>query len=602
MKKYILYGLGAALLVFGIWSYKLIWGKPANFDHFAERYLISMVRYEPEILTLVGAINNTALDFHSDKLTDASPAHFYRNNEKNRRYYRTLTRYNRDKLTDQQQVTYDMLEWLLSKSIEGETWQFHNFPVNQTAGVQSDFPSFMDTYHDVINLKSAQNYIARLEAVYKKFEQVRETVLLSAEKGVYPPRFTIEFVLREMNDFIETPHQDNLIYTSFVKKIDEIEDMDDVRKEDFKNKVLTAIDEKVYPAYGLLIETFEELHKSAREESGAWTLPDGDAYYRYMTRYHTSLNIEPEEVHEIGLAEVARISEEMFELFDKIGIRGRTITDRFQQLDARPGTFYPDVPESYDAIIDEYMRLTALLYEGTAPLFNRLPKADVEVRRVPIHSQESAPFAYYSIPALDGSRPGIFFINLRNLDEVTSYGMMTLTAHEAVPGHHFQLALAQEIEGVPTIRRLYPFTSYAEGWALYSERLVAEIGMYDEDPESDLGRLQAEMFRAVRLVVDTGIHLFRWTRQEAVDYMYENTGMPMTDIISEIDRYVVWPGQALAYKIGMMHIQELRSKAETELGDAFDIAEFHDVVLMNGSLPLEVLTGRIEEYIRQKKS
>jgi uncharacterized protein (DUF885 family) len=319
-----------------------------------------------------------------------------------------------------------------------------------------------------------------------------------------------------------------------------------------------------------------------------------------MTRYHTSLNIEPEEVHDIGLSEVGRISQEMFTLFDEIGITSGTVAERFKQLDARPGTFYPDEPESYDAIIAEYMRMTNVLYEGTAPLFKRLPKADVEVRRVPLHSQESAPFAYYSIPALDGSRPGIFFINLRNLEEVTSYGMMTLTAHEAVPGHHFQLALAQEIEGVPTIRRLYPFTSYAEGWALYSEALVAEIGMYDDDPTSDLGRLQAEMFRAVRLVVDTGIHLKRWSRAEAVAYMYENTGMPMTDIISEIDRYVVWPGQALAYKIGMIHIQKLREKAETQLGDAFDIAEFHDVVLMNGSLPLEVLTMVVDNYINEK--
>lgn len=600
MKKVILYAVLVILLISGIWVYKLVWGKPFNFDHLAERYLLSMVRSQPEILTLVGAINNTALDFHSDKLSDASPNQAYRNNENDRRYHSILQRYDRDKLEGQQVVTYDMMNWLLSKSIEGEAWQFHSFPVNQTAGAQSDFPSFMDTYHEVIHAKSARNYVSRLEAVLTKFDQVRETVMLSAQKGVYPPKFTIELVLKEMNDFIDTPAEENIIYTSFVRKIDEVEDMNDEIRDGFKNEVLEKMDSHVYPAYELLIATFKELQASAREESGAWTLPDGDAYYRYMTRYHTSLNIEPEEVHDIGLSEVDRISQEMFTLFDQIGITNGTVAERFKELDTRPGTFYPDEHESYDAIIAEYMRMTNVLYEGTAPLFNRLPKADVEVRRVPLHSQESAPFAYYSIPALDGSRPGIFFINLRNLEEVTSYGMMTLTAHEAVPGHHFQLALAQEIEGVPTIRRLYPFTSYAEGWALYSEALVAEIGMYDDDPTSDLGRLQAEMFRAVRLVVDTGIHLKRWSRAEAVAYMYENTGMPMTDIISEIDRYVVWPGQALAYKIGMIHIQKLREKAETQLGDAFDIAEFHDVVLMNGSLPLEVLTMVVDNYINEK--
>ena len=338
----------------------------------------------------------------------------------------------------------------------------------------------------------------------------------------------------------------------------------------------------------------------AKAEAGAWTLPDGDAYYRYMTRQHTSLDVSPEEIHDIGLAEVARITNEMNALFNRIGIMRGNVAERFKSLDARPGTFYPDTSASIPVIIADYQAMVDKLLEGTRPLFKRVPQAACEVRRVPEHSQATAPFAYYMFPALDGSRPGIFYINLRDIGEIPTYGMMTLTAHEAIPGHHFQLALAQEIQGVPTVRRMLPFNAYAEGWALYTEGLVAEIGMYADDPESDLGRLQAEMFRAVRLVVDTGIHLKRWTREQAIAYMLEHTGMPEGDVVAEIERYIVWPGQALGYKMGMIHIQNLRAKAEAELGEAFDLADFHDTVLMNGSLPMTVLDTVVDGYITSR--
>lgn len=292
----------------------------------------------------------------------------------------------------------------------------------------------------------------------------------------------------------------------------------------------------------------------------------------------------------------------MFVIFDEIGISGETVSARFAIQDEDADMFYSDTAGVCDQIISDYSEQITFLYEKTAPLFKRTPQAEVEVRPVPGYSQETAPVAYYNIPAMDGSRPGIFFINLRDIKEITKYSMMTLSAHEAVPGHHFQLALAQEIEGVPIIRQIYPFTAYVEGWALYTEWLLDKIGVYENDPYGNLGRLQAEMFRAVRLVVDTGIHMQRWTREEAIDYMYEYTGMPMGDVVSEIERYIVMPGQALAIKVGMMHIQNLRSKAETELGNSFDVAEFHDMILMNGGLPLDVLSGVAESWIAENSN
>ncbi|MCC5926808.1 MAG: DUF885 domain-containing protein [Bacteroidetes bacterium] len=602
MKKIILYSLAVLLLAFGIWGYKLVWGKPFNIDHFFDRYLIGAVIAEPEILTLLGAVDNTILDFHSHKLTDASPQHTYKGLERNRNYLETLNSYNRERLSGQKAITYDMVEWLLESNAEGERWAFHDFPVNQTFGIQSRLPDFMTTNHQIIDKKSAENYIKRLLAFESKFDQVRESVNYRAERGVIPPRFVIDHVLREMNEFMNQPAEENPLYKNFETALAGLDDISEDKKSRLLLDALSAINNEVKTGYGFLIETFEQLQPLAGDDVGAWSLPDGEEYYRYLTRMHTTLPLTPEEIHQTGLKEVERIKAEMFALFDEIGISGETVGVRFALLDEDPDMFYSDTTGVHDQIIADYMEQITFLYEKTAPLFKRTPKAEVEVRRVPEYSQETAPFAYYNIPAMDGSRPGIFFINLRDINEISKYGMMTLSAHEAVPGHHFQLALAQEIEGVPIIRQIYPFTAYVEGWALYTEWLLDEIGVYENDPYGNLGRLQAEMFRAARLVVDTGIHMQRWTRDVAIDYMYENTGMPMGEVVSEIERYIVMPGQALAYKVGMLHIQNLRTEAESKLGDSFDVAEFHDMILMNGSLPLEVLTGVAESWIAENSN
>lgn len=601
VKKILLFSLVVLLLAFGIWGYKLIWGKPFSINHFFERYLIGVVLAEPEILTMVGIVDNTILDFHSHKLSEASPAHTYAMLERDVEYLKMIRRYNRDNLSGQKAISYDMVEWLLETNIEGGKWAFHDYPVNQTFGVQSALPSFLTTHHQIKDKNSAENYVSRLRAFEDKFEQVRESVIYRANRGVIPPAFVIAHVLKEMSEFIAQTADENPLFDYFKTNVEELDNLSEKERNQLLEEALIAVQNEVTNGYQVLIDTFSELQASAPEDVGAWTLPDGDEYYRYLTRMHTTLLLTPEEVHQTGLREVERIKNETFELFDEIDISGESVALRFAALDEKPDMFYPDTAGVHDQIIADYTKMIDFLYEETSPLFKRTPNAAVEVRRVPEYSEATVPFAYYNIPAMDGSRPGIFFINLRNIDEISKYGMMTLAAHEAVPGHHFQLALAQEIENVPTIRKLYPFTAYSEGWALYTEWVIDEIGFYEGDPYGNLGRLQAEMFRAVRLVVDTGIHLKRWTRQEAIDYMYEHTGMPMGDIVSEIERYIVMPGQALAYKIGMMHIQDLRQKAEAELGDQFDIAEFHDMILMNGSLPMEIVSAVVDNYIEENR-
>lgn len=590
------------LLVVGSWfTYRTIWGKPLFINHFFERVMIEFAIQEPEALTLLGMIDNTILDFHSGKLSDASPQSDLKIIEWSERNLNMLRRYNRDRLTGQKALSYDIMEFFLQSIVEGKDWVYHSFPVNQLQGVQGALPNFMVTYHVIVNEKSAERFLSRLEAFSTKFDQVSNSMLHRLNLGIIPPKFVIEHVLKEMEEFISVEFDESILFTHFETKLSEINGLNDEKKKALLDEARAKLENHVYPGYQQLIATMNTIAEFAKEDSGAWTLPNGDAYYQYFIEFHTTMQLLPDSIHQLGLVEVNRIEQEMFDLFKQIGITEGSVAERFAVLDTMPGMLYDFHEGIYDEIIADYTAMIDVLEEGTRHLFMTTPSAPVEVRRVPVATEATAPFAYYSIPSLDGSRPGVFYINLRKPEEIQKYGMMTLTAHEAVPGHHFQLALAQEIEGLPLFRRILPITAFAEGWALYSEALVAEAGVYDNDPYGDLGRLQAEMFRAVRLVVDTGIHHKRWSLDKATDYMVSYTGMPHSEVVSEIERYVVIPGQALAYKIGMMHIQHLREKAETALGNAFDIQAFHDVVLLNGSVPLPVLTTIIDDFIRERQ-
>ncbi len=309
-----------------------------------------------------------------------------------------------------------------------------------------------------------------------------------------------------------------------------------------------------------------------------------------------------DEIHALGLAEVGRIQGEMLNIFAAQGYDTTlSVKDLFDQLAEEERFYYPDSDEGRAQILEDYAKIINEIEGGMAEAFNLMPKAAIEVRRVPEFSEKTAPGAYYNGPSRDGSRPGIFYANLYDIKATPKYGMRTLAYHEGVPGHHFQKALQTELEGVPQFRKEFGLTAFAEGWALYAERLAWEMG-YQDDPYDNLGRLQAELMRAVRLVVDTGIHAQRWTREEAIDYMLENTGMAESDVVAEIERYIVIPGQATSYKVGMMELLRLRDEARQALGDDFDIREFHDVVLQNGDLPLIAVRELVVKYIADKQA
>jgi uncharacterized protein (DUF885 family) len=461
--------------------------------------------------------------------------------------------------------------------------------------VQNDLPTFMATLHPIQNAEDAEHYLTRLSKFYVKFQQVLKGLQVRTKMEIIPPRFVLDRVLEEMQDFIDAPAEECILYTSLQEKLSKAGGISPEEKEQFLARAEATIRGQVVPAYQRLIDYCAMLRDRATTEDGVWKLPNGDAFYAYCLRSQTTTSLTPEEVHQFGLGEVERISAEMNTVLEGLGRTGNPVGERMRELQADPRFKYPDSDEGRAQCLADYQAIIDEIDKGLGGAFDLRPAIGVKVERVPPFKEKTAPGAYYNSPALDGSRPGVFYANLRDMNEIAKWGMRTLAYHEAIPGHHFQLAIQQQIKG-PTFRKVLPFTAYTEGWALYAERLAWELG-YHEDPYSNLGRLQAELFRDVRLVVDTGIHYKRWTREESIAYMIEKTGMGDKEVQAEIERYIVSPGQACAYKIGMMKILDLREKAKHELGDKFTLKGFHNAVLANGAMPMEVLEKVVNRYI-----
>ncbi|MEO7432529.1 MAG: DUF885 domain-containing protein, partial [Dokdonella sp.] len=508
-----------------------------------------------------------------------------------------------DALDQDGKLSYDVLDYFLTIQVEGDRFRDLDFPVNQMFGIQSSLPNFMAQTHQVNSTHDADTYIERLGRFPAKFDQVIEGLKLRESKGAIPPKFTVDEVLTQMTGFIAKPARDNLLYVSFKEKLDKIAP-DAITASDrgaLLAKVEQAIDGSVYPAYKTLIAYFTALQPKAQRNEGAWSLPDGDAYYAWCVRQHTTTDMTPEQVHGLGLAEVARVTTEMDAILREQGLADGPIGARVQQLAHGPDATFANTPEGKTAMLKRYQAILDEVNAGLGDAFNVRPTLGVQVKAVPEFAEKTAPGAYYEPGSFDGTRPGTFFANMRDTTDTPKFAMRTLAYHEGIPGHHFQISIAQELKGVPFFRRVLPFTAYAEGWALYSERLAWELG-FEKDPIDNLGRLRDEMMRAVRLVVDSGIHYKRWTREQAIAYMMDNTGMAQNDVTAEIERYFVMPGQALAYKAGMLKILELRERAKQALGTKFVLAQFHDQVLTHGSLPLALLERVIDEWIGRMQS
>ncbi|MDX2185297.1 MAG: DUF885 domain-containing protein [Opitutaceae bacterium] len=588
-----------ALLVlsFCIFAINLLWFRPWSLRLFFTKTFLEVFADQPESLTAHGFLERYGYRRHNAKLDDLSLAKQAGRYEKMRRVREQVEAYSGRNLSHQERLSLRVLKWYLDDALAGERFAFHDYPMNQLFGVQSETPDFLVNLHPLADGRDAGYYLSRLRDFPRKFAELEVAVRARAERGILPPKFVFVRVSQQICELLSKPPGENVLVVSFADRLKSLPKVDEAQRAGLIQEATRLVESGVYPAYERLLAMWEDLEKSASEDDGVWKLPDGDAYYAHLLKSQTSTSLTPEEIHQIGEQEVARIEREMRAILDSQEHEGRSVGEWLDTLSRDPRFLYPNTDAGRTQALARYKELTDEALAAAPRFFGRLPKAPMDVRRVPDFKEDTAPGAYYMPPALDGSRPGVFWINLRDMAEVEQWGMKTLTYHEAVPGHHFQLAIAGELEDVPVFRRTLWFTAYGEGWALYAEKLAEEMGLYPNDPYGSLGRLRAELFRSVRLVVDTGIHAKRWTRQQAITYMMEKTGMPEASVVSEIERYIVMPAQACTYKIGMLHLEKLRARAQARMGAAFDLRAFHDFLLGNGGLPLEILDEEFEEWV-----
>jgi uncharacterized protein (DUF885 family) len=605
MVKKIFKWIGLLLLVvilcLGIFLSHTWYSKPVYINHFFMKTAVKFAMGSPEMLSSIRVFEKFGMDGHNAKLDDASMASTDEAFEFMHDAHQTLLSYEDEDLDANELMSKNIMLSLLDIVAEAEKFRFHNYPLNQMFGAQNGFPSFMESTHQVHSMDDAEDYVTRLSLVDTKFEQVLEGLKHREKLGILPPQFVITKVLEEMQGFVDTPAEENILIASFVEKLEKAE----LDFEDQKTAALAAkseVEKTVYPAYQTLIDYFTQLDDKVENNYGVWNLPDGDEFYKVALKFFTTTDYTPQFIHDFGLQEVDRIQSQILEI---LADEGRDVSSGFEQSIANMASdqkfYYSDSDEGRDQILDDYKTMLDEVTLKLSSHFYDVPDAKLDVQRIPLFKEKTSPGAYYNRPAMDGSRPGIFYANLHDIKATPTYSMKTLAYHEGVPGHHFQLAIQQELEGIPFFRKMIPFIAYSEGWALYAERVAFEMGMLP-DPYDNIGRLQAELFRAVRLVVDTGIHSQRWSREKAIDYMSRNTGMTESDVVAEIERYFVMPGQATAYKVGMTKILELRTKAQEELGDKYDVRDFHRVVLNNGSVPLNILEELVIKYIQDKKA
>ncbi|AHM62694.1 lipoprotein [Flammeovirgaceae bacterium 311] len=541
-----------------------------------------------------------------DKWNDISDAFAIREHEilqANLQYLRDSI--NEAALDASTRLSYKIWEEQATKNINAFQYRHYSYPVNQMFGWQSIIPAFLINFHQITNEADARAYIARLSKLNGLMDEVIENVKQNEEHGAVLPKFLFPLVLSDSRNVISGAPFDNSntpspLLEDFQKKVNAVQELNDSQKKALVQEATQALNNSVRPAYEKLISFLTEQEKRAPMEEGVWRFEQGADYFNTALKATTTTNLTADEIHEIGLREVARIEGEMKQIMQQVGFTG-TLQEFFTYTKEDPRFYYPDTQEGRQQYLDSATVIINNMRDQLDELFLTKPKADMIVKAVEPFREKSAGKAFYSSPAPDGSRPGIYYANLYNIKAMPKWEMEALAYHEGIPGHHMQLAIAQELEGIPKFRRFGGFTAYSEGWGLYCELLPKEIGAY-QDPYSDFGRLNMEMWRACRLVVDTGIHSKKWSRQQGLDYYRAHASAPESEIASMVDRHIVMPSQATAYKIGMMKILELRESAKQELGSRFDIREFHDVVLTNGAVPLSLLEEMVDQWVARKKS
>lgn len=470
------------------------------------------------------------------------------------------------------------------------------YRISQLGGAYHEVPDFLDTMHTINTEADAEAYLARLSQFAILLDQETGLTGEDFKKGVTPPDFVIERTLAQMKAAIAPKPYENGLVKSLARRTEK------VIPGNWADRATTIVANDIYPALQRQIVLFEGAKAGARHDAGVWAVPGAQGYYDFGLRSNTTTHLTGDEVHALGLAQVAEISGRADAILKAEGMTEGTVGARLAKMGADTRFMYPNTDAGKQTLLDDLNAQVRAMQARLPEYFGILPKATVDIRRVPPAIEAGSPGGYYQGPSLDGTRPGAYYINLRDTAEWPKWRLPTLTYHEAIPGHHLQITLATEAQGIPTVRKFINFSAYAEGWALYAEQLADEMGVYEGNPWGRLGYLQSLLFRATRLVVDSGLHHKRWSREQAIRYMVDTLGDQETSVTTEVERYCVWPGQASSYKVGHTEWVRLREEAKAQLGDKFDLKSFHDTALASGSMPLDVLKTVVGAWVAARKA
>ena len=568
-----------------------------------DRFFEETVARSPETLSYLGRKER------ADEWTDRSDKAAEENLALTKKQLAELQTLDKSKLDQPTALSYDLLKQALEEEIEDHKWRLYNYPVNQMFGTHSGVVSLLINQHRVSSVKDAENYVARLNGVQGLFDQLITNIEARTSANIIPPKFVFPHVIRDSKNIISgAPFDDgepSTLLADFTGKLDALatqegSELTAEKKAELLAAATTALKTSVQPAYEKLVAHLTELETKATTDDGVWKWKNGDEFYNVALKRTTTTDLTADQIHEIGLSEVARIHDEMRAIKDKVKFDGDL--KAFMQFMREDDQFYYNNDQAgKDRYLAEATALIDNMKGQLDAMFITKPKADLNVKAVEPFREQSAGKAFYQRPSEDGSRPGLYYANLYDMKAMPTYQMEALAYHEGIPGHHMQLAIQQELQNVPKFRKFGGYTAYTEGWGLYSEYLPKEFGAY-EDPYSDFGRLAMELWRACRLVVDTGIHAKKWTREQGIAYYTDNTPNAVSDGVKMVERHIVMPSQATAYKIGMMKILELRKQASDQLGDKFDIRGFHDEVLKYGALPLNVLEDKINAWVAKQQA
>jgi uncharacterized protein (DUF885 family) len=567
----------------------------ARLNRLFDEFMHEIFMKNPEQLTSLG-LDKGKYAWAKSQLNDESLARDREALAENADRLRRLRAFDRASLSGMARANYDTVEFQMETFARSAPFEYGGgvspYVVTQLRGAYRDVPDFLDRQHTIESKDDADAYLARLRALAVMADQETDRIRHDAGLKVAPPDFIIERTLRQLRGFRATPAAESILTTSLAARASKLG-----LSRDYGTQAERVVSRDIYPALDRQIAAFAALRPAAVHEAGIQRLPQGPELYELALRQYTTTDMTAEEIHQLGVEQARELSAQMDTILRSQGLTEGSVSERVTHLGADPKHLYPNTDAGRQQILDYCNGLIAALEPRLAEYFGVLPKTPVEVRRIPAYTESGAPGGYYQRPALDGSRPGAFYINLRNTAELARWTLPTLTYHEAAPGHHFQLALVLELPNLPLIRKVGFFSANTEGWALYAEQLCDEMGMYEGDPLGRLGRLQAAIFRAARCVVDTGLHTKGWSRERAIDYMVETTGDHRDAMTTEVERYCARPGQATSYKVGHTMWVKLREEARAKLGNTFDIRAFHDAGLTAGPMPLAVLERVLADWV-----